>query len=430
MTTTYDPANPAYLDHEDVQEELDRVFDLCHGCRLCWDLCPSFDSLFKLIDEKTNGVDVRLPLSDNERVIDECYQCKLCYIKCPYVPPHEWDLDFPRLMLRARAARSKGKPATLTDRFLGATDFTGKIGTATSRLANAANRARPVRIVMEKTLGIARDRKLPEYARRRFSKWFRDEGSNLAPDCNSDLPRATLFPTCLVEYNDPSIGKAAIEILRSCGVGVNCPDTVCCGMPALDGGDIKGFIERAQRNVEALVPHARAGRTIVVPQPTCGYVIRNEYPDYLESDDARVVAEATRDAGEFIFDLKKQGVFRADFEKSLGNVAYHAPCHLRAQGKGLRGRDLLKTAPETKVTLVEGCSGIDGTWGYKSRWYEMARQVARPMLARIKKAEPDLIVGDCLLADTAIEEELGIRPIHPLHAIARAMGMTGEVAGE
>lgn len=173
-----------------------------------------------------------------------------------------------------------------------------------------------------------------------------------------------------------------------------------------------------------------AGRAIVVPQPTCGYVLRHDYPDYLKSDDAKVVAEATRDAGEYVFELKKQGVFTPDFKEELGKVAYHAPCHLRAQGKGLKGRDVLKTVPGTEVTLIEGCTGIDGTWGYKAQWYEMARKVAKPMVERIEKSQPDVIVGDCLLADTAIEEEIGKRPIHPLHAIARALGMKGEVAGE
>lgn len=430
VTTTYDPDSPAYFNEVDVHEEMDRVFDLCHGCRLCWDLCPSFDSLFKLIDAKTNGVDVKLDRIDSDRIVDECYQCKLCYIKCPYVPPHEWELDFPRLMLRARAARSRGRPATLSDRFLGATDLTGKIGTATSGIANAANRSKPVRVVMEKTLGVARERKLPDYTKKRFSTWFKKEGVARAPDKGDGAPKATLFPTCLVEYNDPSIGKAAIEILGSCGVGVNCPATVCCGMPSLDGGDVKGFIEKANRNVEILAPHARAGRAIIVPQPTCGYVLRHEYPEYLKSGDAKVVAEATRDAGEYIFELKKRGVFMPDFKVELGKVAYHAPCHLRAQGKGLKGRDVLKTVPGTKVTLIEGCTGIDGTWGYKAQWYEMARKVAKPMVDRIEKSEPDVIVGDCLLADTAIEEETGMRPIHPLHAIARALGMKGEVAGE
>lgn len=431
MTTTYDPHNPVYFDDDDLHKELDRVFDHCHGCRLCFNLCPSFESLFSLIDEKTDGIDVALPRQDNDRIVDECYQCKLCYIKCPYTPPHEWKLDFPRLMLRARAARSNGRPNSMTDRFLGATDFSGKAGTMASGIANAANRNGTVRTIMEKTLGIARERLLPPYAKERFSTWFRREGraKSLAA-AKPGAPTATLFPTCLVEYNDPSIGKAAVEILDTCGVSVNCPETVCCGMPSLDGGDVKGFIEKARRNVEKLAPEAKAGRAIIVPQPTCGYVLRNEYPEYLKTEDAQIVADATVDSGEYLFKLKKEGIFEPEFTESLGKVAYHAPCHLRAQGKGLKARDIIKTIPDTEVTVAEGCSGIDGTWGYKAKWYEMARKVAAPMIGRIEKVEPDVIVGDCVLADTAIEQETEKKPIHPLHAIARAMGMKGEVAGE
>lgn len=429
MSTTYDPSDPAYLNAADVRQELDRVFDLCHGCRVCFSLCPSFDSLFTLIDEKTDGISVALSAADNDRIVDECYQCKLCHIKCPYVPPHEWLLDFPRLMLRARAARSRGKPAKIADRFLGATELAGRLGSLTAPVANAANRSKPVRFLMEKTVGVHRERLLPLYARERFTKWFKKEG---AAKCSrpSSEKRAAFFVTCMVEYNDPSIGKAAVEVLARNGVDLTCPETVCCGMPALDGGDLKGFMERARKNVAALVPEAEAGKKILVPQPTCGYVLRQDYPDYLKTSDAETVAAAVRDVGEYLTELGRDEALDEEFPVALGKVAYHAPCHLRAQGKGLKSRDLLKKLPGTEVTLVEGCSGIDGTWGYKAKWYEMAREVAAPLADRIRKAGPDLVVDDCLLAGTAIEQETGLKPIHPLHALARAYGIRGDAAGE
>ncbi|MCC7075730.1 MAG: 4Fe-4S dicluster domain-containing protein [Acidimicrobiia bacterium] len=481
MTTTYDFGDPAYLDTADVREELDRVFDLCHGCRLCWDLCPSFASLFDLIDTKTDGLDVRLPAEDQDRVVDECYQCKLCYVKCPYIPPHEWDLDFPRLMMRALAASTGGKSKSLGAKLLAATDMAGKAATATSGVANASLRANSVaRKAMGRVLGIAPQRELHPYAKQRFTTWWKKTGANepvrpfatappeeaseekarpsfleptedelaaetarvesprveneeAAPETETDpvpsgRPEApprevTIFPTCVVEYMDPAIGIATARVLRHNGCDVRCSYTRCCGMPDLDAGDIRSFREKAERNVADLLPEVRAGRLIVVPEPTCNYTLRKEYPHYLDTDEAREVGAAVVDPAEYLLRLRRAEGIAEDFTSPLGQVAYHAACHLRAQQQGYKGRDVLQLVPDTQVKMIEGCAGIDGTWGYHKANYDMARAVAGPTADKMRAVEADLHVGDCTLADQALVEEGVERPLHSMQALARAYGL-------
>ncbi len=482
MSTTYDFGDPRYLDLADTREELDRVFDLCHGCRLCFDLCPSFGSLFKLVDEKTDGMAVHLSPDDQDRVVDECYQCKLCYLKCPYIPPHDWQLDFPRLMLRGLAARTGGKPAGLGQRLLAATDCAGRMATATSGIANASLKPGGVpRRVMQKAVGISSQRLLPPYAKQRFTTWWKKTGrqepvseipvagaaaTEAAPATRpgfleptedelaaarpgapggvqvsgpetGSLARAesgappthdlVIFPTCLVEYQDPDVGKATVRVLRRNGCDVDCATGArCCGMPSLDGGDVKGFLEKAAHNVAELLPAVREGRKVIVAQPTCAYVLRNEYPEYLGTPEAREVGAAVMDPAEYLLALREAAELDTDFPVSLGTVGYHAACHMRAQGQGYKGRDLLRLVPGTTVKMAEGCTGIDGTWGYRAENYEMAKEVIAPTAARLRDAEADVLVGDCHLSNWALAEEDLPRPVHPMQALARAYGIPEE----
>jgi glycerol-3-phosphate dehydrogenase subunit C len=257
VTTTYDPADPAYADEEDLRGELTRVYDLCHGCRLCLSLCPSFPTLFDLIDAKDGAVD-RLTPGEQDRVVEECYQCKLCYVKCPYVPPHEWQLDFPRLMLRAESVRRR-RHGTLREKVtteaLGRTDLVGRLGVAAATIANPvlATPGSFLRRAMDKTLGIAADRVLPPFARVRFSTWFRRRAaagpSRLG---RPEQARAAIFPTCLVEYQRPGIGQDLVKVYERNGVACSLAEGAgCCGAPFLHAGDFDSFLPRARANVEA-----------------------------------------------------------------------------------------------------------------------------------------------------------------------------------
>jgi Fe-S oxidoreductase len=447
VTTTYDPENPKYLDEGDLRGELERVFDLCHGCRLCFNLCPSFPTLFDFVDEH-DGHASEMTTAEQDQVVDECYQCKLCYLKCPYVPPHEWELDFPRLMMRAHAVRhAKGESLTdrATDQFLGRTDLMGRLSTIAAPVVNAVTGRRGsfARRMMEKTVGIASDRLLPPYARERFTTWFRRRRRNgevSPPAVGGAQGSVSVFPTCFVEYMEPAIGQDLVKVYERNGLTCSVPEgTNCCGAPWLHSGNVKEFTRAASRNVAVLAEEVRSGKEVVVAQPTCGYVVRRDYPIYLAhtplAADAELVAAHTVDPAEHLVALARNEGSRFDDGfpgRESGavpdRVTYHVPCHLQALQIGLKSRDLLKLAG-IRAELVQRCSGIDGTWGYRVTNYELARKVAAPLRREVEAAGNEVVCGDCHLANGSIEQETGTKPLHPIQLLARAYGIPEEGAG-
>jgi Fe-S oxidoreductase len=434
MTATYDPTDPKYFDPTALREEVDRVFDLCHGCRLCFNLCPSFPTMFRFIDASDGDVSA---LTDAERaqVVDECYQCKLCYVKCPYVPPHEWELDFPRLMSRVHAVRQRqgvGVKERLTDQFLARTDALGRASVAVAPVVNWATGTPGSfpRRAMEKAVGLASQRLLPPYAKQRFTTWFKRRGDPAAAPKGGGS--VSVFPTCFVEYMEPDVGRAIVGVYEHNGVECSLPEgTRCCGAPWLHSGHVDEFVKAARRNTAALAAEVRAGRDIIVAQPTCAYVVKRDYPMYAKGPDADLVAAHTYDPAEYLMRRHRDGdddfALREEFPgRDDGSVpdavTYHVACHLQAQNAGLRSRDLLKTAG-VKCTLVQRCSGIDGTWGYRAENYDLARQVAAPLGREVEAAGNDIVCGDCHLANGSILQETGTQPVHPLALMARAYGV-------
>ena len=439
MTTTYDPHHPKYLDEADVREELTRVYDLCHGCRLCFKFCTSFPTLFDYIDRHDDQDAGRLTPAEQDQVIDECFQCKLCYINCPYIPElHEWALDFPRLMLRAEAMRhSTGqKPVRqrITNQAMARTDVLGKIGSITAPIANKAVQAPSgsvVRKAMAKTAGVSAVRMLPPYAKQRFSTWMKKRTAAVAAKRQG---KVTVFPTCLVEYQDVQVGKDLVNVYER--NGIECTNTAagCCGAPWLHSGDIAHFTKVANTNVQTLAGEIRAsGGDIVVPEPTCGYVLKKDYLDYVDPahrDDARLVAEHTYDAAEYLVKVHKADdtELDTDFTGDVpDHVTYHTACHLRAQNIGFKSRDLMKLTG-AKVKLVQQCSGIDGMWGFRDGNESIAIPIAEKLSEQIEKANSGadgsvIVSGDCSLANTAIAEQTGAMPSHPISVVARAYGI-------
>jgi Fe-S oxidoreductase len=434
MTITYDPKHPKYLDEADVREELTRVYDLCHGCRLCFKFCTSFPTLFEMIDQHDDQDAGRLTPAQQDQVIDECFQCKLCYINCPYIPElHEWALDFPRLMLRADAMRHANGQVSVrqrvTDTVMGKTDLMGKVGSLTAPVANKMIQAKPgslQRKVVEKTVGVSSVRVLPPYARTRFSTWFKKRPRVRIAKRQG---RVAVFPTCLVEYQQPQIGQDLVKVYERNGIECSLAEGAgCCGAPFLHSGDIKQFTKVAEENVQALARVVRRGQDIVVPQPTCGYVLKKDYVDYVGGPDAVLVATNTYDAAEYLMKVHKADDTSLDTEFTGAvptTVTYHTPCHLKAQNIGLKSRDLIKLTG-AKVKLVQQCSGIDGMWGFKARNDEYSLPIAEKLGEEIRRANGDAVAGDCHLANTAIAEQTGESPLHPLQLIARAYGIPEE----
>ena len=435
MTITYDPFHPKYLDEADVRDELTRVYDLCHGCRLCFKFCTSFPTLFEMIDRHDDQDAGRLTPAQQDQVIDECFQCKLCYVNCPYVPgQHEWALDFPRLMLRADAMLHENGHTPLRDRattqVMGRTDLLGKVGSATAPLMNKAMGAKPnsiVRKIIEKTAGVSAVRLLPPFAKQRFSTWF-----NQRPKIRigKRQGRVALFPTCLVEYQDPGIGHDLVKVYERNGIEVSLADAGCCGAPWLHSGDMADFTKVAAKNVKILAAEVRKGNDIVVPQPTCGYILKKDYLDYVGGADAELVAANTYDAAEFLMKVHRgEGtMLDTEFEGHVPEtITYHTPCHLRAQNIGLKSRDLMKLTG-AKIKLVQQCSGIDGMWGLRAENASISMPIAKKLGDEIMRANSEVVAGDCHLANTAITEQTGSAPLHPIQVVARAYGIAEEEA--
>jgi glycerol-3-phosphate dehydrogenase subunit C len=420
----YDPLDPSWFDAGATRAERDRTFHICTDCRVCVKLCPSFRSLFEMIDD-LGGSDNAGELSDaqHKRVVDECYQCKLCYVICPYTPDQqqEWRVDFPQLMLRSLTGQAEAGDVSRSAQLLARTDQQGKVATAIAPIVNATAKLRPARVVMEKVTGISRDRLLPTFDRVRFSKWFRRRDARTSTGTRGPV---ALFPTCLVEYQEPAIGKAAVAVFEHNGFTCELPEgQVCCGMPWLDAGDADRFREAAQRNVAALLPAVEAGRSIVVPQPTCAYTIKDEYPAFLGTESVRRVGAATFDASEFLMNAHKSEPLDTNFPgRTYESIVWHAACHYRAQQIGPRSSQLMQLTG-AKVQMVERCSAIDGTWGLRAENMEMARRVAKPLMEKVRDSDAQLVAGDCQLANVAIEDGSGKRPIHPLQVLARAYGL-------
>ena len=425
----YEPTDDQYLDAADARRERDRTFNLCSDCRLCVRLCPSFKSLFQMVDERdeadhAHAVD-GLTDAEHQRVVDECYQCKLCYVVCPYTPgqEQEWVVDFPRLILRSLVVQQQEGKVQKGAKLLARTDLQGKVATTLSPVVNRMNKVGLLRGAMEKTTGIAKDRLVPTFAKVRFTKWFRRRGSSKAATRGT----VAMFPTCLVEYQEPAIGKALVGVYEHNGFACDLPDgQVCCGMPWLDAGDTEQFREAARRNVAALLPAVEAGRDVVVPQPTCAYVIKNEYGDFLGTDAAHKVAEHTYDASEYLMAQHKEQPLDTEFGgKTYESILWQAACHYRAQQIGPKSRDLM-TLTGAKVAMVERCSAIDGTWGLRAENVEMARTVAKPLMEKVSESDAELVAGDCQLSNTAIFEATAKQPVHPLQVVARAYGIEEE----
>jgi len=434
---TYDIRSPEYADPARLTKELERVFDLCHGCRLCHDLCPTFGTVFDRVDQEDGDV-TKLVDGDWKRATDECYQCKLCFPKCPYTPPHEWAIDVPRLLLRSKVARVQREGQSLQDKALGHTDLIGSLASATAPVSNWALKNPLNRAVMEATVGIDRRRTLPTYARETFAQWWKKHDASRSgpqpaphpapqPDSQpapgptpSPMPAAVaLFYTCPVNYNQPEVGRAAVAVLEQNGIDVACPPQRCCGMPYLDGGDLENAKRNAQANVDSLLPSVRAGKKVVVPGPTCSYMMKQEYGDLLATPEAREVAANTMDLFEYLAALAREGRFEKTVATTPGKIAYHVPCHLKAQNIGFKSRDVLR-AVGAEVTMVDKCCGVDGTWGLKKQYYEESFRIAEPALAAFRKAQPATVVTDCPLAAIQIEQGTGLKPRHPIEVLAEA----------
>ncbi len=406
-----------FLERAALDAELTRVFEKCHDCRRCLPLCPSFPALFDAIDAHEQEA-AALSDAERRRVIDLCYQCKLCYNNCPYHPPHEWLIDFPKLMSRAKLVQAREEGIPLPERIGQRQDLLGKASCLTASLTNAAFRNRATRLLMEKLSGIDRRWQMPSYQPRPVSRQLGDKRP-AGPGRNG---RALLFGTCFVEYSEARTARAALQVLEHNGVAVEYGYEICCGAPFLHGGDLDSARRNAARLVEVLHREVRAGVPVLVPGPTCSYQIKHELPELCPGEAAREVAARTYDLGEYLFELAREQKLNREFPRRFGKVAYHLPCHLKSQNIGFRSARLLGLVAD-EVEMLDHCSGVDGTWGMQARNFDLSQRIADKLVHSIERGEPERVATDCPLAALRIEQRTGRRADHPVILLRDAYGL-------
>lgn len=423
----YAPTDERYWDAADLDQEIHRIFDICHSCRMCLAYCPSFPDLFARVDGyigkgQATGAE-KLDTADIASVVDNCYQCKLCYIKCPYTEDegHSWLVDYPRIALREKAIRARRNGVTLQDQILGEPQLLGELTAGPqARIANLVNASSLLRKVAEKTAGISAKFPLPPFATQSFASWMKKhepiEGAGSAGE-------VVIFATCYGDYNVTSPTIAAVHVLEAHGYKVHYAEgQTCCGMPNLDGGDVPRAQQKSRQNVEALLPHVMEGRPVLVPNPTCSYTLSKELDHMIDDDGAKLVSASTWDLMKWIdVELRRKKKLKKDFKRKLGKVAYHAPCHLRAQKIAFPSVQIMEAAG-AEVELIQECSAVDGTWGMKAQYYETGRKYAQRLIRQMKDAEPEMYASDCPLAGLRIAHEMNSTCRHPIELLAMAYG--------
>jgi Fe-S oxidoreductase len=423
--------SPDFYDRAKLDAELHRVFDICHGCRRCVSLCNAFPTLFDLVDSGPTGEIDGVDAKDYEKVVDQCYLCDLCYMtKCPYVPPHQWNLDFPHLMLRAKAVRFKSGGARLRDKLLSSTDAIGKLAAVpvVAQVVNAVNGNGPARALMDKTIGVHRERRLPPYAPGKFRSGARVSASHAVRNGERTPGMVAIFSTCYINYNEPGIGHDLLKLLDHNEIPYVLVDKeACCGMPKLELGDLEAVAQLKAVNIPPLVRLAREGYAILTGVPSCTLMFRSELPLLFPDDgDVKAVADAMFEPFEYFMQRNRDGLLKKDFKTPLGKVAYHIPCHSRVQNIGQKTREALQLVPGTTVKTVERCAGHDGTWGVKSEYYAHSMKIGRPVFRAMSEDDPDFISSDCAMAGRHIEQGMGetrAQRKHPLTLLRIAYGL-------
>lgn len=424
-----------FYDEQKLDEELRRVFDICHGCRRCFNLCDSFPRLFDLIDESESGELDTVDSKDFKPVIDACTLCDMCFLtKCPYVPPHEFNLDFPHLMLRARAIDQKKGKVPFAAREMTKTDRNGKLASAMPGVVNWACNCdnKLTRPIMESVGDIHRDAKLPEF----HADTFMDRAKT-PPAVNTEAPahgrKAVLYATCFANYNNPNIGSAAQAVLAKNGVETTAVYPRCCGMPQLEQGDIAAVAEAAREISAELCEWIDKGHEIIALVPSCALMMKFEWPLILPDDEnVKKLATHTSDITEYIVSIAKKEGLAEGMSPLSGGVTAHIACHARAQNMGQKGAEMLKLVPETDVKVIERCSGHGGSWGVTKEFFEVGLKVGKPVARQAAKNETPYIVSECPLARDHILQGMekldtdtsGVKQAqHPIELMATAYGL-------
>ena len=427
--------NPDYIDEAKLDAEMRREFDICHGCRRCFNLCDSFPRLFDLVDAAGDAELHGVASADFKKVVDACTLCDMCFLtKCPYVPPHAFNIDFPHLMLRYRAAEHAKHGTGFFDKQLTETDRNGEIAKFAPGLANwGSKRGNALtRPILEKVAGVDRNVELPKY----HGKTLMARAKASKPEISREAPafgrKAVIFATCFANYNNPDIGEAALKVLAKNGVEAEVVYPGCCGMPQLEAGDLARVADKARSTAAALKPYIDAGNDVIALVPSCALMMKFEWPLIVPDDEnVKMLSQATYDITEYVVDIADKEGVAPGLSAVPGGVAMHLACHARAQNMGNMGAEMLRLIPETDVSVIERCSGHGGSWGVKKGNFEIASKFARQTVKRAADAKKGYLASECPLAGKHIAQGFekmdgvsheGQRAYHPIEILAKAYG--------
>lgn len=422
---------PEFHDEAALHKEMERVFEICHGCRRCVSLCQSFPTLFDLVDGSESMEVDGVAKADYGKVVDHCYLCDLCYMtKCPYTPPHEWAVDFPHLMLRAKSVKHRQGQSKLRDKLLTSTDLVGRFAgiPVVAQTINAVNKVRVARKVMQGIAGIHADAWLPEFTSRPLRKRLADlDGSGVAVPAGRTRGRVALFATCYINRNEPGPGEDFAAVYAHNGIPLLLAEKEnCCGMPKLELGDLETVEKLKNGNIPVLAKLVDEGWDLTALIPSCVLMFRKELPLMFPDDpEVRKVAEAFFDPFEYLMLRHKEGKLKTDFKQTLGKVAYQVSCHQRVQNIGPKTKEALLLVPGTEVEVIERCSGHDGTYAVKAECHEYAMKIVKPVVGRVRQFAADHFGSDCAMAGHHIGHALadGREPAHPMSLLRKAYGL-------
>jgi len=421
--------NIEFYNEGSLFDEMERIFDICHGCRRCVNLCTAFPRLFDLIDDGETGELDGVEKNKFWDIVDHCFLCDMCFMtKCPYVPPHEWNVDFPHLMLRAKAVKFKTKGVGFRDKLLSDTDMVGKIATTPGivQTVNTLNKTPAARKVMDNVFGIHADRKLPEFTERKFRTDAQTNNEFEVNNGERTPGKVAIYATCYINYSEPGIGHDLLAILKHNEIPTTLVEKeACCGMPKLELGDLETVEQLKNENIPYLLELANDGYAILSAVPSCTLMYKQELPLIFPDDEAvQTVAAAMYDPFEYLMLRHQDQLLKTDFQTQLGKVAYHIPCHQRVQNIGKKTQAVLQLIPGTEINIVERCSGHDGTWGVKSEYFADSMKIGRPVFRQMAANNPDYISSDCAIAARHIEQGIGSEntaiKMHPISLLRLA----------
>jgi len=422
--------HPDFLNPEKLDAEMRRVFDICHGCRRCFNLCDSFPKLFDMIDESKDEDVESLSSKQFAPVVDACTLCDMCFMtKCPYVPPHDFDLDFPHLMLRYRTAQKKLGELPSIPRQLAEIDRNSKIGVLLSKTINWITNIKNkfFRRLIEIISGIDSRVQLPRYNSETFSNFFKKNKDKIVYDKKDSERKVVIYSTCFVNFNKKNTGVAALKVLKKNGVKVQEAYPGCCGMPFLEQADLPKVVDQAKKVSNDLLKWVDKGYKVVTLTASCGLMLKFEWPLLLpNNENIKKLSENVMDIDEYVVDIANNEGLERGLQEIDGGVTVHHACHSRAQNMGIKARDMLKLIPNIKIDVVERCAGHGGTFGVMKDTHDLAIKVGRPTARQIKTKNNKYMASDCPLAgkhlkqleiDTNISND---EALHPIELVAKS----------